>query len=129
MKSLSIVIHDVNCMSSLRSGGTQVARLPGSVDLELGELTRGGHGWLIDSCHVSCSLISCIMLPIRSSFFASDFASRIAVFGCIICLFIAITAVEENMQHWPCLFSASTPRASKKCVVKLNNRMRTMRSR
>ena len=74
---------------------------------------------MIDSCNGSRSLISSITLPIRSSFFASDFASRIAVFGCIICLFIAITAVEENMQHWPCLFSASTTSASKKCVVAL----------
>ena len=107
MKSLSMLTHDANCMISLRSGGTQVARLPGSVELcELQivapELTRGGHGALIDSCNGSCSLISSITLPIRSSFFASDFASRFAVFGCILFSFIAITAVEENMQHWPC---------------------------
>ena len=126
MKSLSMLTHDANCMISLRSGGTQVVRLPGSV--ELAELTRVGQGALLGSCNGRRSLISSITLPIRSSFFVSDFASRIAVFGCILFSFIAITAVEENMQHWPCLFSASTPRASKKCVVKLNNRMRTMRS-
>ena len=126
MKSLSMLTHDADCMISLRSGGTQVARLPGSVELaELKivapELTRGGQGALIDSCNGSRSLISSITLPIRSSFFASDFASRIAVFGlgCILFSFIAITAVEENMQHWPCLFSASTTSASKKCVVAL----------
>ena len=127
MKSLSMLTHDANCMISLRSGGTQVVRLPGSV--ELAELTRVGQGALLGSCNGRRSLISSITLPIRSSFFVSDFASRIAVFGCILFSFIAIIAVEENMQHWPCLFSASTPRASKKCVVKLNNRMRTMRSR
>ena len=104
MKSLSMLTHDANCMISLRSGGTQVARLPGSVELgELKivapELTRGCQGALLDSCNGRRSLISSITLPIRSSFFVSDFASRIAVFGCILFSFIAITAVEENMQH------------------------------
>ena len=117
MKSLSIMIHDVNCMRSLRSGGTQVARLPGSVELgELKivapELTRGGQGALIDSCNGSRSLISCITLPIRSSFFTSDFASRIAVFGCILFSSIAITAVEENI--------CSTGR--EKCAEKMSGR-------
>ena len=102
MKSLSIMIHDVNCMSSLISGGRQVARLPGSVELgELKivapELTRC-HGMLSDSCNVSRSLISSITLPIRSSFFASDFASRIAVFGCIcfVCIAIAPQALPDG---------------------------------
>ena len=118
MKSLSMLTHDANCMISLRSGGTQVVRLPGSVELaELKlvapELTRGGQGALLGSCNGHRSLISSITLPIRSSFFVSDFASRIAVFGCILFSFIAITAVEENMQHWPCLFSASTTSASR----------------
>jgi len=124
MKSLSMLTHDANCMISLRSGGTQVVWLPGSVQLaELKlvapELTRGDQGALLGSCNGRRSLISSITLPIRSSFFVSDFASRIAVFGCILFSFIAITAVEENMQHWPCLFSASTTSASKKCVVAL----------
>ena len=74
----------------------------GELKIVAHELARGGHGVSIDSNNVSCSLISCITLPIRSSFFASDFASRIAVFGCILFSSIAITAVEENMQHWPC---------------------------
>ena len=134
MKSLSMLTHDANCINSLRSGGTQVVRLPGSVELaELKlvapELTRGGQGALLGSCNGHRSLITSITLPIRSSFFVSDFASRIAVFGCILFSLIAITAVEENMQHWPCLFSASTTRASKNAWSHCGNRMRTMRSR
>ena len=103
MKSLSIMIHDVNCMRSLISGGRQVARLPGSVELgELKivapELRRCGHGMLSDSCNVSRSLISSITLPIRSSFFVSDFASRIAVFGfiCFVCIAIAPQALPDG---------------------------------
>ena len=125
----SFSINVVSCKRAARSGDAQSLG-PGSVEgndprnvarglapadhIVSTHVLLGGLG--VVSLPLMRAIISC---PIRSSFFASDFASRIAVFGCILFSSIVITAVEENMQHWPCLFSASTTSASKKCVVAL----------
>jgi hypothetical protein len=67
----------------------EVARGPARAGL-------GVHMWSYNACDFL--LISCITMPMRSSFFRSDFSSRSLVFGCIsfVCIAIAPPALPDS---------------------------------